>query len=204
MLWEALGFVAEPGRFVISFLLGHPPSPYRTFASSPLGEQSRRQALQFPIFADPAVSLYLSCFMGSNSGTSWKSHLQMQSDQMFVVIGQCHVQQFTCTFGVCPAVPALPSGIKWPEREFRCMRGWGGVTRAAASPSLSPILRLTHLTSLREGRETRFRLLWVCSVVKIFCSLSSLRGLVLFFGGGPGVCVFVVRCSLFVDATFFV
>jgi hypothetical protein len=32
-------------------------------------------------------------------------------------------------------------------------------------------------------RETRFRLLWICSVVKIFCSFSSLRGFFIRFGG---------------------
>ena len=41
-------------------------------------------------------------------------------------------------------------------------------------------LRLTHLLPFGEERETRFRLLWIYSVVKIFYSLPSLRGDVCF------------------------
>ena len=55
-------------RAVRHFLLGHPTITLSHFAPF-LGEQSHRQALQFPIFADPAMSLFLSCFVGSISGS---------------------------------------------------------------------------------------------------------------------------------------
>ena len=66
-------------------------------------------------------------------------------------------------------------------------------------PVLESNLRLTHLLPLGEERETRFRLLWICSVVIIFCSLPSLRGLVYFAED----LVFMAHCSLFGDVVFF-
>jgi len=85
----------------------------------------------------------------------------------------------------------------WPGRWKSGVRGVRGTRAGICAPSLSPICG--SRTYFPQGRrETRFRLLWVCSVVKMFCSLSSLRGLV-YFGEDK---VFVVSCLLFVDATF--
>ena len=59
------------------------------------------------------------------------------------------------------------------------MRG-GGRQGGRLCIVLESNLRLTHPLPFGEERETRFRLLWIYSVVKIFYSLPSLRGDVYF------------------------